>query len=126
MKFINLSDKPTSQWEEEQVIAARRMAGCEVLLDIMLPSIPPKMDEAALAQLVNQHVECIHGIAKPGDAIVHLMGGPEAIGFIYQMVARLRRDNYIVVHSTTRMVEVFERRVPQFVRFREYREGDLI
>lgn len=118
--LINLSNHPSSQWNEKQLIAAKAYGD---LLDIQFPVIDESGDEDYIILLVNQYMEKIMSLGTPNDLVVHLMG---EMTFTFALVKKLQQNGIRCVASTSKRIvkeEVPGRKgevIFQFERFREY------
>ena len=118
--LINLSNHPSSQWNEKQLIAAKAYGD---LLDIQFPVIDESGDEDYIILLANQYMEKIMSLGTPNDLVVHLMG---EMTFTFALVKKLQQNGICCVASTSKRIvkeEVPGRKgevIFQFERFREY------
>lgn len=93
--FVNLSRRPSSDWEDSQLKAAGG-----VVTDLLFPNIPPDADVATMAKTIITQL--------PPHGTVLIDG---EFSLAYELTRRLRYLNWIVVTA------VFVG--PKFVRFRE-------
>jgi len=116
--FINLTNHPSSNWNEDQIKAAN----CDgEIVDLAFPVIEPTFTKQDILQLVEEYAEVIMTIKK-GDTVVHVMG---EMTFTYNLVNALKVLGITCLASTTERNTVIlpdGRKVSEFkfVQFREY------
>lgn len=119
--FINISNHPSSNWQTEQLDAARRVG---MVYDIPFPTIPSDWDTQEVAVLVDVYRKKIKELLPEPDGIsvIHVMG--ESV-FTFMLVSLLLSEQYIVVASTTERIVSYEgdKKIStfKFVRFRSYK-----
>lgn len=118
--FVNLSNHPSTLWNEEQTFAAKAMGG--TIVDLPFPTIDPSGDETSIANLVDEYVEKVLAMGEPARLTVHVMG---EMTFTFAIITKLLAAGTTCVASTT---ERITRELPdgrkesifRFVRFRQY------
>lgn len=115
--FINLSNHPSSGWEEEQLNAARAFGE---IVDMAFPAVDPTATREQVQALAEQCVTDI--LALGGSEItVHVMG---EMTLTYHIVRQLEKHDIPCLASTTERIvtDVDGKKVPtfNFVQFREY------
>lgn len=117
--FMNLSNHPSSSWEQKQWEAAAHYGE---IVDMPFPQVSPECSQQEIEQLAEQCVNEIVGQGCDADITVHVMG---EMTLTYAIVSRLKSRGIRCVASTT------ERNVAMnddgtkmseftFVKFREY------
>ena len=116
--FINLSNHPSSAWDEAQLEAARTYGE---IVDMVFPPVPPEADHDEVNCLAEKYVGKIAKLAREAKVTVHVMG---EMTFTYAVVSRLKAMGIACVASTTEriVVEADGKRTYtfRFSRFREY------
>ena len=116
--FLNLSNHPSSQWDNKQLAAAQEYGDIQ---DMSFPEVSPESDSQSIQELALTFADKIIDMAKDAKVTVHVMG---EMTFTYAVVSRLKCQGIRCVASTTeRCVEENENSktsVFKFVRFREY------
>lgn len=116
--FLNLSNHPYSEWQEEQRKAAEVYGECQ---DMPFPSVNPDATEKQINDLVEQYVKQITPYTKTNKVTVHLMG---EMCFTYRMVKRLSALGIRCVCSTSYRIVRAEGNGKyvefQFKQFRDY------
>lgn len=120
--FINISNHPSSKWSKEQLEAA---GGKVNILDIPFPNVNPRSGLNAiefLSQELASKIEEVLLNTPRHQTMVHVMG---EMGLTYNLVRRLTRSGYAVVHSTTERLKVEKEDGTfgtefRFVQFRNY------
>jgi hypothetical protein len=120
--LINLSNHPSSNWEDKQIKEAEGAFGSVV--DLAFPTVPPNANILFIIKLADEYfIKCVDLLNKSTDSnnAVHIMG---EMTFSFALVNRLIKTNIVCVASTS------ERNVSEsnntkiskfgFVRFREY------
>jgi CRISPR-associated protein Csx16 len=116
--FINLTNHPSSKWDDGQIKAAHALAGR--IEDVAFPAVPPDADEKAIRTLAD---ECLSQV--PPETTHALVQGEFTLTF--ELVRRLQaRRITCLAATTTRNVEeeANGHKVSSFafVRFRAYPE----
>jgi CRISPR-associated protein Csx16 len=120
--FVNLSNHPSSKWDEAQTKEARKHA--ERIKDIAFPAVPPDADEKAIAALAE---ECIAKL--PPETSHALVQGEFTL--TVELVRRLHARGITCLAATSER-DVEEggdgRRMStfRFVRFRAYAEPGAV
>lgn len=116
--FLNLSNHPSSEWEEAQTAAAREYGD---IVDMEFPKVPTEatskevgeMADNTVAQLISKYNDC--------SLTVHVMG---EMTLTYAMVGRLKSSGITCVASTTQRVATMHdnKKTSEFTfaGFREY------
>lgn len=118
--LINLSNHPSSQWNEKQLVAAKAYGD---LVDIQFPVVDESGDEEYIVLLANQYIEKIMSMGTLDDLTVHLMG---EMTFTFALLKKLQEYGIRCVASTSKRIvkeEVSGRKeevIFEFERFREY------
>lgn len=116
--FLNLSNHPYSEWQEEQRKAAEVYGECK---DMPFPQVDPDATEKQINDLVEQYVKQITPYTKTNKVTVHLMG---EMCFTYRMVKRLSALGIRCVCSTSYRIVRAEGNGKyvefQFKQFRDY------
>jgi hypothetical protein len=118
--FVNLSNHPSSTWDEAQRKAAEEFGW---ILDIPFPSISPEWDACDVEELVQMYVTKIDDLldGNESEVVIQVVGEPV---FTFQLVTVLLKKGYRVVASTTERQTEFvgkeKRSVFKFVKFRYY------
>ena len=115
--FINISNHPTSTWQDSQREAIRG----NIAIDIDFPQVPPNSSSDEIKTLVDKYMGKIGRYATPDAALtVHVMG---EMTFTYALVNRLKAEGIKCVASTTeRIVEENDNTKTSFFRFVRFRE----
>ncbi len=120
-QLINLTNHPSTQWDEEQLQAAIHYGEC---VDIPFPSVDPEGDEEYLDRLTDEYLQKIMDIANNNNSsiTVHLMG---EMTFTVSLVEKLQNVGITCISSTSKRESMDlgngEKNITfKFVRFREY------
>jgi len=120
--LLNLSNHPSNNWSDIQIITANKLYG--KVVDMDFPHIPPEADEDFIDALANQYKDiCIDIISSSKDKInvVHIMG---ELTFCVSLIQGLKKDNITCVASTTNRNSIESDGVKLsefgFVKFRTY------
>ena len=92
--FINLSNHPSVEWNEPQLLAAKKLGE---IVDIPFPQIPPEASTNDVSKLAGSYLEIISEYKD--IAAVHLMG---EMTFTCSLVKLLQRNGIKVLASTTK------------------------
>lgn len=120
--FINLSNHPSSTWDEKQLAAAREYG---VVVDVPFPAVSAEATTEELEAIAQDLLEQVGVITKKNtDSTIHVMG---EMNLTYILVGRLQHLGYRCVASTTVRNAVdnpdgTKTSKFQFVQFREYGE----
>ena len=117
--IINLSNHPSSNWNEEQQAAAREYGEIK---DLPFPNIDENLDEKGIDILTNEYLEMIRELSGGKPCAIHIMG---EMTFTHTLVNKLKAEGYTCIASTTkRDVELLPDGSKQvkfhFCRFRKY------
>lgn len=117
--FINLSNHPSSLWDQKQREAAAHYGE---IVDLSFPLVSPESSHEEIEQLAEQYASEIAGQGSDADLTVHVMG---EMTLTYAIVSRLKSRGIRCVASTTeRHVAMNEEGTKlsefSFVGFREY------
>ena len=96
--LINLSNHPSSQWSEKQLLVAKAYG---ILVDIQFPVIDETGDEAYITLLANQYAEKIYAMGKPHELTIHLMG---EMTFTFALLKKLQEYGIRCVASTSKRI----------------------
>jgi hypothetical protein len=124
--LINLSNHPSSNWSEEQLLAAEDEFSS--IVDLPFPQIDPNATAEQVQTLAKQYFEKVRklfansGIVSLTTSAVHLMG---ELTFCHTLVNLLLHKNYRCVASTTERTVIEEKDGKKtvqfrFVQFRDY------
>lgn len=117
--FINISNHPSSLWDDEQREAASSFGN---IMDIGFPQIDPMSCDRDVAQLADEYAERVLRMAATQQVTVHVMG---EMTFTFRLVGLLLANGIRCVASTTmRISEMLpdgsKRSVFRFRQFRDY------
>jgi len=117
--FLNLSNHPSSEWDEKQRKAAEAYGEIE---DMPFPQVDPDADEKKIEELAERITEEILEKAETHSITVHIMG---EMCLTFAVVSRLTTHGIRCVSSTTERVcetlpDGSKRTEFHFARFREY------
>lgn len=117
--FLNLSNHPSSTWDEKQIEAAEKYGPIE---DMEFPKVSPEASEEEIVALVDDYAEKIIAKSEVYDLTVHVMG---EMTFTLGLVSRLKEQGIRCVASTTTRETIdkgngVKESAFGFVRFREY------
>lgn len=118
--FINLSNHPSSTWDEKQRAAAEELGG--EIKDIAFPQVKPSDTVADIDKLAQDKVDKIEALAQDKAVTVHVMG---EMALTYRLVRLLTSRGIRCVCSTSNRHVKDEgdgRRVVEFhfEQFRDY------
>ena len=116
--LINLSNHPSTVWDEKQVMAAH---GYGEIVDMPFPAVSPMADSREVRNLASDYVSRIMDMADE-HCVVHVMG---EMTFTYHVVVGLKENGITCLASTTDRDTFYDkqgRKVSDFtfVRFREF------
>ena len=117
--FINLSNHPSSQWEEKQINAALQFGE---IIDLQFPQVEPNDNNQQIDLLADEYVLKIENMAKGAFVTVHIMG---ELTFVYAIVSKLKQSG-IECYASTSERNVVENNnglktsIFKFVNFRRY------
>lgn len=123
--LLNLSNHPSSLWQEKQTNAAIQKYGS--IYDLPFPDISPQADETEIRHLAEKYLAKCRSIVKDANEAhnaVHLMG---EMTFTFVLVALLQKNGIPCLASTTTR-EVQQNTENQklvsfrFIRFRFYQQ----
>ncbi|WP_053991291.1 hypothetical protein [Mangrovimonas sp. TPBH4] len=113
--FLNLTNHPSSQWEQAQLQAAKKYG---VIVDFRFPEIDPKASSQELEQLADALALQIEQL---NPKAVHLMG---ELTFTFMLVNKLHSKKIPCLASTTKRLTTessgVKTSVFKFVQFRPY------
>lgn len=117
--FINLTNHPSSQWDERQTKAARQFGEIE---DMAFPQVNPNDSREDIAAIAEETAKIIVEKSHYCDVTVHVMG---EMTFVYNLVSRLKSMGIRCVASTTERIvkdndDGTKTSEFSFVGFREY------
>lgn len=118
-RFINLTNHPSPQWDEQQTEAAKLYG---TIMDMPFPEVNPDDAPEDVKALADAYAQKIEDMAEDFKVTVHIMG---EMTFVYNLVSRLKAMGIRCVASTT-VRQVTENpdgtKMSEFsfVRFREY------
>ena len=121
--LINLSNHPSTRWNEKQMNATIEEYGS--VQDIQFPNIPPAATSKEVQQMAKNYVQQIRELAKDEanqPFAAHVMG---EMTFMFRVVKLLRRSNIKCVASTTERDTIENADGSKtfkfdFIQFREY------
>jgi len=122
--FINLSNHPSLEWPEPQLLAAEKYGQ---VADIPFPVIDPSAETYDIERLVETYeikVRKLLASESTGIFAVHIMG---ELTFCFALVARLQKAGIQCLASTTSRLAIDQpdgSKISRFgfVKFREYPE----
>lgn len=119
--LINLSNHPSAQWSEKQLLKANKLYGNVV--DMPFPQIPPEEGEDYIIEIAQKFYHQIEEYQNDNqDVCVHIMG---ELTFCFCLVSLLKKSNIKCVASTTIRNVVQQGNVKttvfEFCKFREYK-----
>jgi hypothetical protein len=116
--LINFSNHPSSNWPEEQKIAALQFGD---IVDFPFPAINPEGDSLYIEKLAEEYLNIIVNkyFSRPLPT-VHIMG---ELNFTFSMVRLLRHYGFTCIASTTERVtaEKSGTKTSEF-RFKQFRK----
>lgn len=117
--FINLTNHPSSQWDERQTKAARQFGEIE---DMAFPQVNPNDSREDIEAIAEETAKSIVEKSHDCDVTVHIMG---EMTFVYNLVFRLKSMGIRCVASTTERIvkdndDGTKTSEFSFVGFREY------
>lgn len=95
MKFINLSNHPSSKWDEVQLAAARKYGD---IIDVPFPAVDPHAEPWDIAELAGLTLHNIMCTLDGEDAVMHVMG---EMTFVVSFVQQAANMQFLCVASTT-------------------------
>ena len=118
-KLINLSNHPSTFWDENQLKAAAEYGE---IVDLSFPAVDADADETYIEMLVDDYFETIKEMTKGNIFTVHLMG---EMTFTLALVKKLQQIGIDCIASTserisTEMESGQKQVIFNFVRFRKY------
>jgi hypothetical protein len=121
--LLNLSNHPSSEWQEEQISSA--IETYHSIRDIPFPNVPPDANENFIQELADRYCEkCLQILSESTDTnnAVHLMG---EMTFTFALVGKLQNKGAkCIASTTTRKAEQLAQNEKvvtfKFIRFREY------
>jgi len=116
--FLNISNHPVDQWDENQKKAALQLAG--KLKDIQFPNVPPN---ATLAEVEKKAEEIMEKVLVEEDTTIAMVQGDFTLTTI--LVKKLQEKNIVCVIATTPREVMYEEGGLrtykfEFVSFRPY------
>jgi hypothetical protein len=125
--FINLSNHPSSEWSQSQLLAASKYG---LLVDIPFPVVDPHSETGPIVFLAeNYEIEIRKMVSKEprGSTAVHIMG---ELTFCFKLVVQLQKVGIRCLLSTTNRQTIDQpdgTKISrfEFVRFREYPDFKL-
>lgn len=119
--LINLTNHPSSQWEEAQLQAAEQFGEC---VDMPFPAIDPNASSDEIDALAEEYFSKIKELARESNStpVVHLMG---EMTFLFSLGNKLKDSGIRAVASTSIRSSIDLRNGQKkiefnFVRFRDY------
>ena len=119
--LINLSNHPSSKWDETQLYEANRQFG--TVDDVPFPNIPPDWDTEEVKTLAREYFEKIKFTEKEkGEKpVIHITG---ELVFCFILIQMLLKGGYDCITSTTERIVTEVNNVKttvfKFKRFRNY------
>jgi hypothetical protein len=114
--FLNLTNHPSSQWAEAQLLQAKQYGG---IVDMPFPVIDPEADSQRVSELVLEYYKKIEYL---NPKAIHIMG---EMTFTFGLVTLLQKKKITCLASTTRrtVTEKNGEKISkfEFVQFRIYR-----
>ena len=117
--LLNLTNHPTTLWDEPQLAAAAQYGE---IVDMPFPAIDAAADEAEIEKSVEAFFEKIKQNYDHQSTTVHIMG---ELTFCFALIARLQAVGYTCIASTSERhvieLDSNQKQVKfKFVRFRKY------
>ncbi len=119
--LINLTNHPSSQWEEAQLQAAEQFGVC---VDMPFPVIDPNASFDEIDILAEEYFSKIEELAreKSSTPVVHLMG---EMTFLFSLANKLKDSGIRTIASTSKRSSIDlgngQKKIEfNFVRFRDY------
>jgi len=119
--LINLSNHPSTQWLNEQLVEGRKYGN---ILDVEFPVVDPKGNDESIKQLAQECTDNVKNIlfqSKDTENAVHVMGEPT---LVYHIVTLLKQQGITCLASTTSRESIEENGLKTskftFTQFREY------
>lgn len=117
-RFVNLTNHPSDQWDEEQREEA--MAYGEIM-DMPFPDIDPNWDKEEIVKLADDYMTKFAGLQEQYVLTVHLMG---EFTFCASLLRRLQAAGIPCVASCSERISIVNDHTRtslfHFVRFRAY------
>lgn len=119
MKFINLTNHPSENWEENQTLAASTYGE---IVDWPFPMVQPAASKEDILQIAERVHRAVTDVYGRNIAAVHIMG---EFTLCYTLVMLFKNDNVKCLASTTERVAIVnpdgsKNSTFKFVQFREY------
>lgn len=119
MKFINFTNHPSAEWEEEQRKAAEKYGE---IVDKQFPIVNEYASESEMLQEAERFLDEIKKEGEPQELTVHIMGEHT---FCYALISRLQETGIRCVASCTKRNTHFNDKGEKvstfhFTQFREY------
>lgn len=122
--FVNLSNHPSSDWDEAQLKAAEEFGRVE---DMPFPNISPDVTENQIENLAKEYRDKILEKALDNEVTVHVMG---EMTFCFTLISMLRRCNIPCLASCTERIvsENNGNKISSFgfVGFRKYQYNESV
>ena len=112
--FVNLTNHPSKQWEEAELLAAQKYG---TIVDIPFPDVDPDGNENYIARLAGEYIEKI--ISLHPSAV--LCQGEFCL--VYSIVSYLKQKKTTVLSACSERTVIEEKQRKQVIfRFRQFRE----
>ena len=112
--FVNLTNHPSKQWEEAELLAAQKYG---TIVDIPFPDVDPDGNENYIARLAGEYIEKI--ISLHPRAV--LCQGEFCL--VYSIVSYLKQKKTTVLSACSGRIVIEEKQRKQVIfRFRQFRE----
>ncbi len=117
--FINLSNHPSSDWDIDQIMAAKIYGN---IIDLPFPTVDPQYDESDIEGLANDYYNKVKKIASSYGTTIHIMG---EMSLTFALIKKLQGSGYNCIASTTERCTIEHENGNKessfhFVKFREY------
>lgn len=116
--LLNLSNHPSSLWDEKQAVEARKYGNIE---DMPFPAIHPEASASEIHAIAEEYADKILEKAEQAHLTVHIMG---EMTFTFDLVSMLKAEGITCIASTTERIADMNDNTKisefHFVRFREY------
>lgn len=118
--LYNISNHPSTAWDESQLAAARQLSGG--VIDLTFPVVLPQLTSDDVNELAQGYAESVSMLIDPKVDVVHVMG---EMTFCYALVHELQKLGIrCFASTTTRQVSYNDQgekvSLFHFVTFREY------
>ena len=126
--MLNISNHNSKNWSNDQIEAALKMSGWDKIVDIEFPNVNPTWGTFEVKCAAASVVYAANKIVEKNSKVAHVMG---EMGMTMELVRRLQKDGWTVVHSTTERITETGKdgsitKLFVFKQFRIYSNGGLV